>query len=161
MTPEAKLARVFTALAESSDEESDAVAAGILAIVAEGGVRDLESFNALVAAAYLENGWTDPTRRTAGAAKLKPVPAKVLRYDVAIRRAFLSDIDVAAMKTFYDLRKAAETFSVNLAAANDINRSLIYDVGAVYASLPKQHQPLFELQLKRLVELYVPLARGA
>lgn len=176
MKLETKLARVFTALAES-EQKTDTVASGILGIVAEAGVRDVESFNPLVVAAYTANGWNPQAGRpVAGAQKLEPVPATVRTYVTAIRRAFRRGIDVAKVKTFYELRKALRNrpaatqvrvpkevrdnlAGVRLADSNGLNGALIHDVGAVYATLPKEHRGLFERQLQQLVSKYLPLAR--
>lgn len=180
MKPEIKLARIFATL-EDSGKKTDSVAAGILTIVAEAGVRDLDSFNPLVTTAYAENGWNPrPGRPTKGTEGLDMVPATVRTYVTAIRRAFRRGINVGAMKTFYDLRKALhdnktarkraslrdvpkavqEHFEgVEIDATGDVNGALIHDVGVVYARLPKQHQNMFERQLQALVSKYLPLAR--
>jgi hypothetical protein len=175
---ETKLARVFTTLAESG-KSTDNVAKGILDIVKEAGVKDAPSFDPLVRAAYAANGWNPrPGRPTEETAKLEMVPATVRTYVTAVRRALRRGINVAKLETFYELRKAIrktkvrdtapavpkavqEKFAgVDLETVNDVNGSLIHDVGAIYANLPKQHQSMFERQLSALVAKYLPLARG-
>ena len=178
MKVETKLARVFATLAESG-KSTDTVAAGILAIVSESGIKDVEGFDPLVRAAYQANGWNPkPGRPTEETSHLDVVPATVRTYVTTVRRAFRRGIDVAKIKTVYDLRKAIrqtkvldaspraipkavqENFAgVNLSLVHDVNGALIHDVGAVYANLPKPHQTLFERQLRQLVTKYLPLAR--
>lgn len=177
MKAETKLARVFATLAESG-KSTDNVAAGILAIVSDSGIEDVEAFDPLVRAAYQANGWNPkPGRPSEETATLNIVPPTVRTYVTTVRRAFRRGIDVAKIKTIYDLRKAIrqtkvyepsraipkavqENFAgVNLSVVNDVNGALIHDVGAVYANLPKPHQTLFERQLRQLVTKYLPLAR--
>lgn len=177
MRVETKLARVFTNLAESG-KSTDNVAAGILAIVAEAGVKDIEAFDPMVRAAYAANGWNPrPGRPTAETTDLESVPGTVRTYVTAVRRALRRGIDVAKMKTFYDLRKALRTtkvrevsssipkavqeqfIGVDISTVEDVNGALIHDVGAIYANLPAAHRTLFEKQLQQLVARYLPLAR--
>lgn len=177
MKLETKLARVFATLAESG-KSTDNVAAGILAIVSESDISTVEDFDPLVRAAYAANGWNPkPGRPTEETANLNVVPPTVRTYVTTVRRAFRRGIDVAKVKTIYDLRKAIrqtkvhetsraipkavqENFAgVNLSLVDDVNGALVHDVGAVYANLPKQHQALFERQLRQLVTKYLPLAR--
>jgi aromatic ring hydroxylase len=57
-------------------------------------------------------------------------------------------------------KAAQEHCSVEPEATSGINDALTQNLGAVYANLPSEHRALFESQLKRLVGLYRPLARG-
>lgn len=178
MKSETKLARIFATL-EDSGKKTDSVAAGILAIVAEAGVQDLESFNPLVETAYTENGWNPRAGRpTKDTEALEMVPATVRTYVTAVRRAFRRGIDVARMKSFYELRKAIrerplrqrapkgvpkaikEQFvGVDIKIGDDVNGALMHDVGFIYANLPRAQQALFERQLQQLLTKYLPLAK--
>lgn len=178
MKPATKLARVFTSLADSG-KATDNVAAGILAIVAEEKVKDVAGFDPLVRAAYSANGWNPrpgrPTEETAG---LEMVPSTVRTYVTTIRRAFRFSVPVDKMKTFYDLRKALKSAKpsatrtaalpaavrehfagVDMPTPTDVNGALVHDVGALLVNLPKSELPLFEKQLRALVEKYLPSAK--
>lgn len=183
MKPETKLARIFLTIA---DEESrtESTAGGILSIVTEARVRDVEAFNPLVTAAYAANGWNArPGRPDTDAEEKGEVPATVRTYVTTIRRGFRAGIRVASMKTFYQLRKALRKAAekkhgrrraqaripeeikmnfvgVNVQAANDMNGALIHDTATVYAHLPEEQRTLFEKQLKRLLQRYVQHAEG-
>src|SRR5690348_2811284 len=112
MKTETKLARVFTTIAEHG-KSTDNVAAGILAIVSEAGIKDAESFDPLVRAAYAANGWNPrPGRPTEETKDLEMVPPTVRTYVTAIRRAFRRGIDVSRLKNFYELRKTIRSTKV-------------------------------------------------
>lgn len=180
MRLETKLARIFTDLVDGG-KKLDSVASGILAIVAEAKVRSVAEFNPLVSAAYEANGWNPrPGRPSAETKDLAEVPGTVRTYVTTIRRAFRRGIDVADCKTFYELRQSlrkaksrrsagvrglAEEVKSNFAdvgldAADDLNGALIHDLGVVYARLPKEHQSMYERQLRHLMDRYLPLTRG-
>ena len=181
MRPETKLARVFSDLVDGG-QKLDNVAAGILAIVAEAKVRTVENFNPLVSAAYEANGWNPrPGRPSAETKDMGEVPGTVRTYVTTIRRAFRRGIDVAKMKTFYELRQAVRKTKtsrrslgvrglddeakgnftgVGIDTSRDLNGALIHDVGVIYAKLPKAHRLLYERQLQQLVSRYLPLAQG-
>ena len=178
MKIETKLARLFTTLADAG-KSTDNVASGILAIVAEAAVKDVEGFDPLVRAAYAANGWNPrPGRPTEETKNLEMVPSTVRTYVTTVRRAFRFGVPVAKMKSFYELRKALkkakppsrgatvvpaavrEHFAgVEIGVPMDVNGALVHDVGVLLVNLPKSHQTLFEKQLQALVIKYLPLAR--
>ena len=178
MKVETKLAHVFTEI-EESGKSTDTVASGILDIVREAGIKDVESFNPLVIAAYTKNNWNPrPGRPTPEAANLEAVPPTVRTYVTGVRRAFRHGIDVARVKTFYELRKMLRRSvaskkrhdvllrapkevkenldGVALDSTNDVNGALIHDIGFVYLNLPRSQQEMFERQLQQLVHKYLP-----
>lgn len=183
MKIETRLARAFATVA-TCEQQMDTLAGGILAIVVEAKVRDLEAFDPLVRAAYAANGWNASPGRPSASSEAADVPGTVRTYVTTVRRAFRLGIPVAGAKSFSNLRnlirkhlekkrpkrrtsmrgvpeKVKLNFvGVELASANDVNGALIHDVGAVYAHLPAGQRNLFERQLRQLVERYLPHAKG-
>lgn len=185
MKPETKLAHIFNDIA-ADGKQMDSRAAQILALVKDARVRDVEAFDSLVTAAYKANGWNQRVGRPAlGDEPKGAVPATVRTYVSLIRRAFRAGVRVSAMPTFRQLKLALartlgkhrrrvngravraipkrlreDFIGVNLDAANDMNGSLMHDLGAVYVHLPTDQRDLFERQLTKLLRKYLPLAEG-
>lgn len=187
MNIEAKLARALRTVAEQG-QQLESTAAAVLGIIKDAKALTIAKFDKLVRAAYKENGWNARSGRpTAGTAPLEAVPGTVRTYVTAIRRAMRAKLKVGKYKTFTALRTALDAKGgasrrtgrknggnvLRLAAPIAMNfvgveveekkpnGSLFHDLAITYARLPKEQQPLFERQAKRLLEKYAPLVPGA
>lgn len=177
MKPKTALEDVFADLAKS-EKHTDSIAAGMLRIVAEKGIRDVDSFNILVEEAYKANKWNPkPGRPVIGGEKLEQVPATVRTYVTGVRRALRRGINVAKMKTFYELRqelranpvytpaRVPEKLKENLVGLRlreDMRGPLVQEIGFIYSDLlSAQDRESFERELREWMNKYYPRTKQA
>lgn len=100
-------ARVFIDVAQQGEKTED-VAASILRIVKDGGIRTAEAFKAAVQEAYVHNGWQAKQGRPKGVRVVnrRRIPHTVRTYVWEINAAFQAGVKVWNADTFYALRLA-------------------------------------------------------
>jgi hypothetical protein len=171
------LARTFRRLAANAQRLED-TATHILNSVSETKVRDVESFDRLIRAAYQQNGWNERPGRPAGEGQAATVVPPVVRtYVSEVRAAIRLGLEIQRFESFYQLRTAlrerreqhlAATVleagrrsalrGVRLSSPDKLNGALFHDLIVIHHQLDEESGAALERALKRLFGKYRKLA---
>lgn len=181
MKTETKLAKVFTTIATEGGR-LESTAAGVLAIVKDAGINDVEAFDEAVKAAYAANGWNQTAGRPSPDSKAESVPDTVRTYVSWIRSALREGLRVSRFETFQELRNAlakkrgirvvkktanggarvpkdlAHDFEGIEIAGAQPNGAVMHDLALVFIKLPPDDRALLGRQLNRLAHTWLPKA---
>lgn len=161
------LASIFSQI-EVASGALEEVAGAMLSTIKAANAGSLEQFDALVAAAYSANGWSQRIGRPAPGDK--PAPDAVKFYVSTVRAGYRAGLDVLSFSTMQALRTATrearavavarppQLRGVTLSSDRALTGALFHDVVVVWERLPAERQADLEKQIQRLIDRY---AKGA
>lgn len=142
----------------------------VLRIVKGLKIKDAESFNTAVRAAYKENGWNATAGKPKAGTKVTPAPSSVRQYVSTIRSAFKQEIRIAACSSFYALRtelkakraearakaekklerKTPELVGIRLAEPEQLTGAIFHDLAVIHQALDAARKPRMLSALERV-----------